>query len=421
MTLDIMQILTPLKIAYKAIKVHKVRSSLTVLGLMIGVVSIIIVINLGGGINGFILNEIEVFGTDYLEVEIKIPSTSKTGTENAMGLAQGISITTLTLDDADAIMKHPNIKDYYAGILGQDIVSFQSENKTSMLWGMTPSFFELFNGEIEYGRAYDNDENNSQAKVVVLGYALAEKLFGQPENAVGNRVKMRNKSFRVVGVMEAQGSTMFMDLDNSTFVPVKTMQKQVLGVDHVQFIITYMHNTKLAQATAVEVTDIMREQHGITDPNKDDFAVTTMEEAMEILGAITGGITLLLAAIAAISLLVGGVGIMNIMYVSVAERTYEIGLRKSVGATKSNILYQFLWEAVFLTLMGGIVGIIIGELISFLAMYGANYAGLNWGYTFSSFGIILGVGFASLTGLIFGIYPAKKAADLEPVDALREQ
>ena len=421
MTLDIMQILTPLKIAYKAIKVHKVRSSLTVLGLMIGVVSIIIVINLGGGINGFILNEIEVFGTDYLEVEIKIPSTSKTGTENAMGLAQGISITTLTLDDADAIMKHPNIKDYYAGILGQDIVSFQSENKTSMLWGITPSFFDLFNGDIQYGRAYDKQENDSQSRVVVLGYALAEKLFGQPENAVNNRIKMRNKSFRVIGVMEEQGSTMFMDLDNSTFIPTKTMQKQVLGVDHVQFIITYMHNTDLAEATAAEVTSIMREQHNITDPNKDDFAVTTMEEAMEILGAITGGITLLLAAIAAISLLVGGVGIMNIMYVSVAERTYEIGLRKSVGATKSNILYQFLWEAVFLTITGGIVGIIIGELISFLAMYGANASGLNWGYTFSMGGVILGVVFASATGLIFGIYPAKKAADLEPVDALRTQ
>ena len=416
-----MQILTPLKIAYKAIKIHKVRSGLTVLGLMIGVVSIIVVINLGNGINGFILNTVEVFGTDYLEVEIKVPSTSATGSENATSQAQGISITTLTLDDADAILKHPNITDYYAGILGQDIVGFENENKTSMLWGVTPSFFDLFNGKIEFGRAYDEDENNSQSKVVVVGHALAIKLFGEPINAIGSRIKVGSKSFRVVGVMEEQGSTMFMDLDNSTFVPVKTMQKQILGVDHIQFIITYMKNTTQAEATAEDVIAIMRDEHEITDPNKDDFAVTTMEEAMGMVDSITGGITLLLAAIAAISLLVGGVGIMNIMYVSVAERTYEIGLRKSLGATKSNILYQFLWEAVFLTVLGGIIGIIIGELVSLIAMYGANYSGLNWGYTFSSFGIFLGVGFSSATGLIFGIYPAKKAAELEPVDALRAQ
>ncbi|MBU2575822.1 ABC transporter permease [Patescibacteria group bacterium] len=416
-----MQILTPLKIAYKAIKIHKVRSFLTVLGLMIGVVSIIIVINLGSGINGFILNTVEVFGTDYLEIEIKVPSTSATGSENAMGLAQGISITTLTMDDAEAVAKHPNITDYYAGIIGQDIASFGSENKTTMLWGMTPSFFGLYNGEIEFGRAFDESENNSQARVAVIGHGLAEKFFGDATNAVNNRIKIGKKSFRVIGVMEEQGSMFFMDFDNSTYMPVQTLQKQILGINHIQFIIAYMKDLSQAEATVLDVTGIMRDQHEITDPNKDDFLVITMEQAMEMVGSITGGITLLLAALAAISLLVGGVGIMNIMYVSVAERTYEIGLRKAVGATNNDIMWQFLWEAVFLTVTGGIVGIIIGEIISLGAMYGANVTGLDWGYTFSNFGIILGVGFSCATGLIFGIYPAKKAADLEPVDALQKQ
>jgi len=416
-----MQILTPLKIAYKAIKTHKVRSSLTVLGLLVGVVSIIIVINLGGGIKGFILNEVSVFGSDYLEVEIKVPSTSKTGSDNAMGLAQGISITTLTLDDAKAVAKHPNITDYYAGIVGQDIASYGSENKTSMLWGVTPSFFDLYNANIEFGRPFDESENASESRVAVIGYELAKKLFNDPQSALENRVKIGNKSFRVIGVMERQGSTFFMDLDNATFMPIKTLQKQVLGINHIQFLIAFMKDTSQAELTARDVTDIMRQQHGITDPNKDDFAVTTMEEAMGMINTITDGITILLAAIAGISLLVGGVGIMNIMYVSVAERTYEIGLRKAVGATNSNIMYQFLWEAIFLTVLGGIIGIIIGELFSLIAMYGANAAGLNWGYSFSLGGVILGVTFSSATGLIFGLYPAKKAAEMQPVDALREQ
>jgi putative ABC transport system permease protein len=415
-----MQILTPLKIAYKAIKVHKVRSGLTVLGLMIGVVSIIIVINLGGGIQGFIENQVAVFGSDYIDIEVKVPSTSKTSSENAIGLAQGISVTTLTLDDAEAIKKHPNIKDYYAGILGQDIASSGGENKTSMLWGVTPSFFDLYSGDIELGRGFDGSEDSSQARVAVIGSALAEKFFGESD-ALGNRIKIGNKTFRVIGVMEEQGSTFFLDMDNAIFMPITTLQKQVMGISHIQFIIAYMHDTDAVDMTSLDLISIMREQHNITDPNKDDFAVTSEEEALEMVGTITNGITLLLAAIAAISLLVGGVGIMNVMYVSVAERTYEIGLRKSVGATNSNIMWQFLWEAVFLTVLGGIVGIIIGELISLGAMYVANVMGLDWGYNFSIGGVILGVGFAMVTGLIFGIYPAKKAASLEPVDALRAQ
>ncbi len=413
-------LLQSLTIAYSALRLNKVRSGLTVLGLMIGVIAIIIVINLGNGISAFVTNEVSVFGSDYIQIETKVPSTSKTGTENAIGQAQGISITTLNLDDAEEIKKHPNITDYYAGILGQDIASYAGENETSMLWGVTASFFELFTADVVQGRGFDSSEDRSQARVVVLGHGLAEKLFGL-DDPVDKRIKIGNKTFRVVGVMEEQGSTFFLDMDNATFMPITTLQKQVLGVDHIQFITAYLDDPSRAEVTALDIIDIMRDQHDITDPNKDDFGVTTMEEALGMLDAITGGITLLLAAIAAISLLVGGVGIMNIMYVSVAERTYEIGLRKAVGATNKHILWQFLWEAVFLTATGGVVGVIIGEAISLLAMFGANASGLDWGYTFSFGGIILGVSFASITGLIFGIYPAKKASEMEPVEALRAQ
>jgi putative ABC transport system permease protein len=415
-----MKFLTPLKIAYTAVRLNKIRSGLTVLGLMVGVISIIIVINLGTGISDFITKEVSVFGNDYVQIEIKVPSASKTGTENAIGMAQGISITTLTIDDAEAIAKHPNISGYYSGIIGQDIVGYEGENKKSMLWGVTPSFFELFTGDVEIGRGFDETENASQARVVVIGHELANTLFRE-DDPINKRIKVGSKSYRVVGVMEEQGSSAFLDFDNATYVPVQTIQKQILGINHVQFITAYLKDVTQAEATALDIIDIMRDQHNITDPNKDDFAVTTMEEALGMLDAITDGITLLLAAIAAISLLVGGVGIMNIMYVSVAERTYEIGLRKAIGATNNNILWQFLWEAVFLTVVGGIIGIVIGEIISLAAMFGANAAGLDWGYTFSMGGIILGVGFSSVTGIIFGLYPAKKASELEPVDALRAQ
>ncbi len=412
--------LNPLKIAYNSLRLHKVRSSLTVLGLVIGILSIIVVINMGSGIENFILDQIKIFGTDYLEVEIKVPNVSKTSTSNAAGIAQGVSITTLKLDDAEEIRKHPNISGYYAGLFSQDVITFQRENKTSMIWGTSPSFFELSETEVEFGRPFAKEDDAGQAKVVILGKALKEKLFGESD-AVGERVKIGNRSFRVIGVMEEQNSGMFFDLDSFAFVPIKTLQKQMLGVDYIQFLVAYMHDPSQAEATAVDVNEIMRAQHDITDPNKDDFAVTTMEEAMGMMDAITGGISLLLIAIAGISLLVGGVGIMNVMYVSVTERTYEIGLRKAVGATNSSILWQFLWEALFLTFLSGVIGIILGELFSTLAALAARYAGLDWNFTFSIFGIILGVGFSMLVGLIFGIYPARKAALMEPVDALRKQ
>jgi len=415
-----MSIFKSLKIAYQSLNRHKVRSALTVLGLTIGIVAIIFVLNLGQGIKNLILKQVEVFGSDYIDIEIKVPSTSKNSTANAAGIAQGISVTTLKMEDADAISKHPNIRDYYAGIFGQEIASFGRENKTAMIWGVSANFFDLFKAQVEYGRPFFPDEDAGQARVVVIGRGLKDDLFGE-RDAVGEYLKVGDKNFRVVGVMERQSAGMFLDMDSTIFMPLKTLQKQVMGIDHIQFIIAYLKNPQLAAATAADVTDIMREQHNITDSQKDDFAVTTMEEAMSMVDTVTGAISLLLIAIAAISLLVGGVGIMNIMYVSVSERTYEIGLRKAVGATGSNILWQFLWEALLLTFGAGIIGIIIGESLSYVVVIAAQVLGFDWGFNVSLTGLFLGVGFSMATGLIFGIYPARKASRLEPVEALRQE
>ena len=196
------------------------------------------------------------------------------------------------------------------------------------------------------------------------------------------------------------------------------LQKQIMGINHIQFIMAFLKDTSLTEQTAEDLRLIMRDQHEITDPDKDDFMVVTTEEMNSMIGQVTGGITLLLIAIAGISLLVGGVGSMNIMYVSVSERTYEIGLRKAIGATQSNILWQFLWEAMFLTFLGGLIGVILGTLFTQVALIAAKYMGFDFGNIFSWSGIILGVGFSVVVGLVFGIYPARKAAKMVPITAL---
>ncbi len=397
------------------------RSALTVLGLMIGVTSIILVLNMGEGIKSYVLSSVDVFGSDMLEVEIKVPNTSQTSSENAMGMAQGVTVTTLKIADAEVVGKHPNIRGYYYGLMGQQVVSYETEHNTSLLWGMSASFFDLYNAEVVEGRPFLLEEDLVQARVAVIGPKLKEKLFGESE-ALEQYIKIGNKKFRVVGIMEEQGNYFgMMDMDDIVYLPVRTLQKQIMGVDYIQYIMAFPKDISQWSQTAEEVTEIMRQQHNITDPNKDDFAVTTAEEALKMLNTITGGITLLLMAIAGISLVVGGVGIMNIMYVSVSERTYEIGLRKSVGATQENILWQFLWEAIFLTFAGGIVGVIFGTFLSAASALAAKSFGFDWGFNFSVTGIFLAVGFSVLVGLIFGVYPARHAAALDPAEALRQE
>lgn len=413
-----MKLVRNIYIASKIFKTHRTRTLLSVLGIVIGIASVIAIINAGQSLKQFILAQIEVFGTDYIEIEVKVPSTKQASRGNVSGLAQGIQITTLKTADAKKIRQLPNVKQVYSGVLGQEIVSRQGVNKVSTLWGVSAGFFEIDKGKVKDGRAFTSQENESLAQVAILGAKIKQDLFGE-QNAIGKKINIGQRKFKVIGVRENIGAGTFIDFDNIIILPVKTLQKKIMGINYISFIMASIADMSQVDQTVNNITQIMRRQHNITNPDKDDFGVTSSTEAMQMMDTIFNALTILLVAIAAISLIVGGVGVMNIMYVSVLERTYEIGLRKAVGAKNSDILAQFLSEAMLITALGGAIGVTVGIVSSLLITTFANNYGFNVNFTVSISGIIISVLFMMFTGIMFGLYPARKAAGLDPVTALR--
>lgn len=422
------------QISINAMRANLVRTGLTVLGMVIGIASVIIVFSAGEGINSLVLGEIESFGgSDLFEVEIKVPSTKKGGaseTQSATALAQGVQVTTLTLDDVEDINELPNVNNSYAGVMDQEQVSYGNELRRAMVLGITASYIDIDQSEVDYGRFYSEAEDKSLAQVAVLGVKMKEKLFGDSD-PIGKSIKLRKTKLRVIGVLKERGGVMSLDFDDFIYVPVRTLQKKIMGIDYVQYSMHQVEDTDIIDQTADEARYILRENHdlpqptelrsGAFDTGKDDFRVVTMAESMEIMETVTGAITLLLLAIVAISLIVGGVGIMNIMYVIVSERTKEIGLRKAVGAKYNAIMYQFLIESVLITVVGGIIGVIIGIVISLLISIGANAYGLSWDFSIPIKAYFVSLGFSAFFGIAFGLFPAKKAARLDPITALRNE
>lgn len=410
----------PAQLAYKSLRTQKTRALLTILGLSIGIAVVIAIMAAGRGLNSMIMAQLEIFSPDTITVEVKVPSVKKTSSENAMSQATGITITTLKEKDLESVRKNPNVAAAYGFVTGQEVVKYQGENKTSLIVGEGYNMQEVEKFDIAAGRMYSAEEEGSLAQVTVLGSALKEKLFSD-EDAVGKTVYIKGKPFRVVGVAAPRGAVFGMDFDTVAYLPTKTMQKRLLGIDYFVEIVGKVKDRTQIKQTVAELEYTVRENHDITDPNKDDFSVNTMEEAMNMMSTVVNGITFLLVALVCVSLLVGGVGIMNIMYVSVTERTFEIGLRKAVGAKSRDILWQFLSEAVLLTLAGGLAGIVIGAVLALLIYFIATYYNFTWVYSIPISSIILAIGFSAAVGLFFGLYPAKKAAALDPIEALRRE
>ena len=396
---------------------NKVRSFLTMLGIVIGVGAVIIIMAVGAGAQSLILAQVKSLGTNLIGV---LPGQAEE--KGPPASAMGIVITTLTYEDAVALRDKKNAPHLSAVVAysnGVGTASWGSHTYDTNLSGCTADMMDVEGGRIENGRFFSEEEEKNLAKVAVLGSTVKNELFGESD-AMGQRIKIKKHTFEVIGVMAERGTVAFQDYDDKIFLPIRTMQKLMLGVNHVNMIRAKVDYEENITEAMEEVKITLRDKHDIKDQSGagDDFTVNSAAQALDMIKTVTDALRYFLAAMAALSLLVGGIGIMNIMLVSVTERTREIGLRKAVGATNSNISNQFLIEAIAITLLGGIAGIIIGAVISFLISIVANFLNYDWEFSVSLISIVLAVGVSSLVGLVFGLYPARKASRLEPVEAL---
>lgn len=408
-------------LALKNLQRNTGRTVLTLVGVVIGIMSVIVVMSSGEGVKSYVLGQFDSYGTDTIQIETKVPALSKTSTANATNQAQGVNITTLKIADAEAIKRLANVETYAAGTIGQELVSYRSQSKRALLFGMGADAPKVDTAtKVAEGAFYTEKDDAILAQFAVIGADVKEALFGQ-EDALGKDIRIKNLNFKVIGVLERRGAVTFFNYDDLIYIPVRTLQKKILGVDYVRFITVKVENEALVDVTAVDITDVLRSNHNISDPSQDDFAVTTIVEAQKLINDVFGTITILLLALTSISLVVGGVGIMNVMYVAVVERTFEIGLRKAVGARSRDILSQFLLEAVIITLLGGLVGVALGYVaaFSFGALLGAFGFDLALRVTGSS--VWVATAFSVCTGIVFGFYPAWKASKLSPMEALRKE
>jgi len=392
---------------------NKTRTFLTSLGIIIGIASVIIIISVGAGAQSLILNQIKGIGSDLLGI---LPGGSDESGRPAATM--GVSITTLTYDDVKAIAQLPEVSYATGYSRGVGTVTWQNRTTDTNFVGVTSSYTKVESADVIGGRFFLPEEDESVIKNVILGWQVKEDLFGDLD-PINESIKINKETFRVIGVMEKRGTAGFQNQDDQVFIPLETSQKLLLGVNHLGFA-----RAKIADGVDTAIAEdavkaLLRERHDIEDPAEDDFTVGTSEQAISSLKSITDALNYFLAAVAAISLLVGGVGVMNIMFVAVSERTREIGLRKAIGAKPSDISSQFLLEAMLLTSFGGVIGILLGVLFSWLVSLVANFLGYDWDFVVSAFSIILAFVFIAVVGLAFGWYPSMKAAKLNPVEALR--
>lgn len=405
-----------IKISVRTLTINKIRTLLTILGVVIGISSVMVIISAGDSMKKLVNGQLESFGSNLIQTETRVPEESG----GVGSQATGVVVTSMTLDDREAVNRLSNIARSYGHVMAQDLLAWEGNIKKTIIFGVSPEYIEMGSAKVAEGRFYTKEEDDNMARVIVLGSKVKEQIFGNSP-ALGQNIKINKMNYKVIGVMESQGTVFFFDYDTLAYIPLQTTQKLLLGVNYIQSISAEMIDVSKGEETKEEIVALLRERHDINDPKRDDFEVSTMADAVNILNTIIGGITLLLIALAMVSLIVGGVGIMNIMYATVAERTFEIGLRKAVGSTKKNILRQFLTEAVIITLLGGIGGVVFGLLITYLVYIIANAYGFYWPFSLSYSGIFISLGFSTLVGLIFGSYPAKKAAELDPITALRRE
>jgi putative ABC transport system permease protein len=411
-----MKLSNTIKISLAGLKANKLRSALTMLGIVIGITAIILVVSIGNGAQGLILGEIQSMGSNTLNIQ---PGAPAKGFQEGMMNVFRIS---LTEKDMEALQKKnnvPHLTKVIPFVYSSDSITFENESYTGTILGSSQGIFEFYNIVPESGILFTDDDVRAKSDVCVIGATVKEKLFGY-NDPIGQKVRFRGKNLKVIGVLPAKGASISFSYDKAVVAPYTTVKEYILGQKHYNEFVLQVDDEKNVDTTVSDVQITLRNSHGITNPEKDDFNVMTQKDLMKTVGTVTTVMTLFLAMVAAISLLVGGVGIMNVMFISVTERTKEIGLRKALGATNTDILNQFLFEAIYLTMVGGLMGIFFGSLFSYLAAIGLSSAlSSPWNFTFPYNAAFWGIMTSVIIGVVFGIYPAYSASKKNPIEALR--
>ena len=400
-----------LKISINSLKVNKMRSALTSLGIIIGVSAVIIMLAVGNGASANVQKNIELMGSNLLTVR---SASAKTG-----GVHMGMgSRPTLTLNDAEAIKKNVRgLEAAAAASSGTQQLTYGNQNWSTTVYAVEPEYLYVKNYEIELGRKFTRDEEKNGSKVAVLGSTVVSELFGDV-NPINKTIRIGNVPFRVIGILKEKGSMGPMDQDDLLFIPILTAQKKVFGTEFpgsVKMIVVKCQNADVVSLAEQDITELLIQRHRIGKNQENDFEIRNSAEFQERIKSTTATFSILLFSIASVSLLVGGIGIMNIMLVSVTERTKEIGIRMAIGARASDIRWQFLIESLLLSVIGGIIGVVVG----IIGAKSVEMFSTELHISISTFSILLSLGFSGLVGIAFGYYPAHKASLLKPIDALR--
>ncbi|WP_088188308.1 ABC transporter permease [Desulfosporosinus sp. FKA] len=403
-----MNFLESIRVSLRALRANKLRSALTMLGMIIGVAAVIAMVGIGNGATASITSQIQGLGSNLL--------TISSGQSNSGGVRGGMgSSDTLKMTDVDKIQIGTAVKAVapVANTNGQ--VVFGSGNTSTTIMGTTQDYQEIKNVTMATGRYITTDDVDKGARVAVLGPTVVTDLFGDANaSVIGKVIKINNVPFQVIGVTTATGSTGFMSSDDMITAPISTIQERLLGKKTVRNILVSATSADQMQAAQNQITAELERAHKIQAGQNDDFTIQNQADMLQTMTGVTQTLTMLLGGIAGISLLVGGIGIMNIMLVSVTERTREIGIRKAIGAKGMDIMLQFLIEAIVLSILGGGIGIVLG-------FGGSTLAGkaLKMSTSISPMSVLVAFGFSAAIGIIFGVFPARKAASMDPIDALR--